>query len=234
MAIPYLPDSAPFSTAQRSWLNGFFAGIFGLQGAAPVNGNQVARTAAANGSNGATSNGASTAIAEPEADEEFPWHDPALSMNERLALAEGKKYPRKLMAAMAQLDCGACGYLCKTYSEAIADGTDKDLTKCGPGGKETSRKLKELVKEGPGTTEVTIKGAPAKIAEKAAPVPATFGRHHPFPARLLKCSPLNKPGSSKDTRFVSLSLAGSGMTYKVGDALGVFPENDLDLVGWVI
>ena len=32
------------------------------------------------------------------------------------------------MAAMAQLDCGACGYLCQTYAEAIADGEEKDLT----------------------------------------------------------------------------------------------------------
>ena len=64
MAIPYLPDNAPFSTVQRSWLNGFFAGIFGLQGAAPVN--SVARTGASSNGNGASSNGASTAVAEPE------------------------------------------------------------------------------------------------------------------------------------------------------------------------
>src|SRR6185437_1878311 len=81
-----------------------------------------------------------------EDNETFPWHDPALAMNERLKLAEGKRHDRVMMAAMAQLDCGACGYLCKTYAEAIADGSEKDLTKCGPGGKETSRKLKELVK----------------------------------------------------------------------------------------
>jgi DNA-binding NarL/FixJ family response regulator len=29
-----------------------------------------------------------------------------------------------MMAAMAQLDCGACGYLCKTYGEAIAEGKE--------------------------------------------------------------------------------------------------------------
>ena len=43
--------------------------------------------------------------------------------SERLALAEGKPAERKLMAAMAQLDCGACGYLCRSYAEAIARGT---------------------------------------------------------------------------------------------------------------
>ena len=66
-------------------------------------------------------------------------------MDERLKLAEGKPFERVLMAAMAQLDCGACGYLCKTYSEAIARGEDSDLTKCAPGGKDTAKKLKELM-----------------------------------------------------------------------------------------
>ena len=27
-------------------------------------------------------------------------------------------------------DCGACGYLCKTYAEAIARGEETDLTRC--------------------------------------------------------------------------------------------------------
>ena len=53
------------------------------------------------------------------------------------------------MAAMAQLDCGACGYLCRTYSEAIANGAEKSLTLCSPGGSETSKMLKRLVKEKP-------------------------------------------------------------------------------------
>lgn len=60
-------------------------------------------------------------------------------MDERLKLAEGKPFERVLMAAMAQLDCGACGYLCKTYSEAIARGEDSDLTKCIPAAKTRPR-----------------------------------------------------------------------------------------------
>src|SRR5436309_2696440 len=80
-----------------------------------------------------------SAPAALEHEEEFPWHDPAMPMEERLKLAEGRPLERKLMAAMAQLDCGACGYMCKTYSEAIASGEEKSLTKCTPGGKETSR-----------------------------------------------------------------------------------------------
>jgi len=226
-AIPVLPETAPFSPAQRSWLNGFLAGLLGSNGAATT-------TAPAVGG------GTTTATAAPpvEADDneaDFAWHDPALNITERLKLAEGKPFKRKLMAAMAQLDCGACGYLCKTYSEAIAEGKEKDLTRCAPGGKETVKKLKELVKEGPeaGSNGAAVAVAPAKPAAKSAERDR-FGRHNPFPSRLLKCEALNKPGSMKDTRLVCLDLKGSRMDYRVGDALGVFPENDPDLVAWVI
>ena len=64
-----------------------------------------------------------------------------------MKLAEDKPLPHKLMAAMAQLDCGSCGYVCKTYSAAIACGEETNLTLCSPGGKETKQMLKKLVKE---------------------------------------------------------------------------------------
>ncbi len=130
---PRAPRECPVLPRPRAWLNGFFAGLLGLEaGGSHAQGN----------GNG---NGATLATSPAEVEEDFPWHDPALPLAERLELAEGRPYPRRLMAAMAQLDCGACGYLCKTYSEAIARGEEKDLNRCTPGGKETSRKLKELV-----------------------------------------------------------------------------------------
>jgi sulfite reductase (NADPH) flavoprotein alpha-component len=237
MNAPSLPLNAPFSESQRSWLNGFFAGLVsqvsGAVGAMNGSGNGATATLA-----GAPAAPASLPVLD-DADEDMPWHDPALNLDERMKLVEGKPYARKLMGAMAQLDCGACGYLCKTYSEAIATGHEKDLTKCAPGGKETSRKVKDLVaKEGntaaPAGGAATAAPAVAAPSIKPAPGEAAFGRHNPFPARLLKCDPLNKPGSMKDTRFVSLDLKNSGLKYKVGDALGVVPENDPDLVAWVL
>ena len=118
ISIPVLPDSAPFSPAQRSWLNGFLAGLLN-PGTQDTNGANGAAVAAFSATPVA---GKAIAPAASDADEEFAWHDPALGLDERLKLAEGKPFNRKLMAAMAQLDCGACGYLCKSYSEAIADG----------------------------------------------------------------------------------------------------------------
>jgi sulfite reductase (NADPH) flavoprotein alpha-component len=126
----------------------------------------------------------------------------------------------RLMSAMAQLDCGSCGYVCKTYAEAIASGNDKDLTKCTPGGRETAKKLKELQASAPPMAVTVNRKTIAEVKSSG-----TYDRTNPFPARLLRSDNLNGPGSAKDTRLVCIDLRGSGITYKPGDALGVYPEN---------
>jgi sulfite reductase (NADPH) flavoprotein alpha-component len=59
---------------------------------------------------------------------------------------------------------------------------------------------------------------------------AAFDRQNPFAAPLLRCTPLTTPASEKDVRFAAFTLKGSGLKYEVGDALGVYPENDPELV----
>jgi sulfite reductase (NADPH) flavoprotein alpha-component len=54
---------------------------------------------------------------------------------------------------------------------------------------------------------------------------SAFHKDHPFPARLVENRLLNKPGSHKETRHIAVDIAGSGLAYKVGDSLGVFPTN---------
>src|SRR5579872_4531484 len=221
--VPVIPDSAPFTPTQRAWLNGFFAGLFGAQVA----------TAAGNGASAAMSALEPATAPAREEDESMPWHDPALPMNERLKLANGKPKERVLMAAMAQLDCGACGYLCQTYAEAIARGEEKDMTRCAPGGKDTAKKLKELMVAGGGAKIVT----PSEVGIKRADAGRRDGAHdrdNPFPARLLANRPLNKPGSAKDTRFIAFDLKGSGLSYTVGDSLGIYPENCPESVNWIL
>lgn len=211
-AVPVLPESAPFNAAQRAWLNGFFAGLIS-KGSAP--------------SSGGVAEASMPQVPAPAAqeDEEMPWHDPALGMDERLALTEGKPKERRLMAAMAQLDCGACGYLCQTYAEAIAVGNEKDLTKCAPGGRDTSKKLKELLAILPVDSVTVNGGKPAKPAAPARPS---------YLSRLLKNQPLNSSRSTKDTRLIVFDLHNSGLTYNAGDALGVIPENCPDAVNWIL
>ncbi len=177
--------------------------------------------------------GAAVAEAPPaQVEEDFPWHDPAMPMDERLKLAEGKPQERKLMAAMAQLDCGACGYICQSYSEAIARGEEKDLTRCTPGGRDTAKMLKQLVASAPKNVVPVSEVKVRKTADAAAPADGqvAWDRNNPFPARLVASKPLNGASSSKDTRLVEIDLRNSGIVYKPGDALGIFPENCPDLV----
>jgi sulfite reductase (NADPH) flavoprotein alpha-component len=55
--------------------------------------------------------------------------------------------------------------------------------------------------------------------------PGGFSKDNPFPAALLVNRVLNGEGSGKDTRHFEIGLEGSGLTYEVGDALGVCPTN---------
>ncbi|HLQ01412.1 MAG TPA: sulfite reductase subunit alpha [Burkholderiales bacterium] len=201
--LQLIPGTAPFSPAQRAWLSGFFAGMMAEEA-------QAAATPAA------------APAAGPE--EDFPWHEPTLALGERMKLAEGRPFERKLMAAMGQLDCGQCGYLCKTYAEAIAEGTERDVNRCVPGGKATAKKLKEMLADKPVVAVVRAKRAPAQAA-KAEDDPAGYSRDRPVLARLLRSEPLNAPSAEKQTQNVVLSLAGTGVEYAPGDSLGVWASN---------
>ena len=129
--IEIIPSSAPFSEAQRSWLNGFFAGLLS-DAPTPLSAEQGAAVmqGAGDGDDG-----------------EAPWHDQTMPIADRMKLAEGRPLRRRMMAAMAQQDCGQCGYNCNDYSDAIAVKSEARLNLCVPGGKETARMLKSLYEE---------------------------------------------------------------------------------------
>src|SRR5258708_2158186 len=163
--VEIIPSSAPFSEAQRSWLNGFFAGLLS-DAPAPLSAEQGAAVM-------------------PEEDDGAPWHDQTMPIADRMKLAEGKPLRRKMMAAMAQQDCGQCGYNCNDYSDAIANKAEPRLNLCVPGGKETARMLKTLNEElekppaaSSGPAVAPAPGVPAIPAEPGRsrdnPVPATF------------------------------------------------------------
>src|SRR3954453_19454720 len=149
--IEIIPQSAPFSEAKRSWLNGFFAGLLSSDGQTPLSAEQGA-------------SGLQGPSAHPD-DGEAPWHDQTLPIAERMKLADGRPLRRRMMAAMAQQDCGQCGYNCHDYSDAIASRTEPRLNLCVPGGKETARMLKALHEE--------LEKAPAASAANPAAPAAT-------------------------------------------------------------
>jgi sulfite reductase (NADPH) flavoprotein alpha-component len=244
-----IPETAPFSPEQRSWLNGFVTGLLSLDGG--INALTAAESAAL----------VPAVAASPEShaplhdgdDGQAPWHDPAMPLNERMQLAEGRPLRRRMMAAMGQQDCGQCGYNCEDYANAIFLKSEERLNLCVPGGKETARMLKNLYAEfGAIPAAAKPANAPAISAEVSAPaiakapaaVPTPAGpaaaavpaasRNHPAEVAFLSRIRLNKAGSSKETWHIELDLTGSGISYSVGDSLGIVPANHPALVDAVI
>jgi sulfite reductase (NADPH) flavoprotein alpha-component len=215
-----VPESAPFTPEQRQWLSGFFAGLLDGEAAA-LSPQDAARLMP----------GVEIGPAGDGDDGSAPWHDPAMPIVERMKLAEGRPLRRKLMAAMGQQDCGQCGYNCEDYAEAIFRKSEERMNLCVPGGKETARMLKALQAE-IGSVSAVVKtedNASAKPAEEAG-----RSRDNPALATFVSRTRLNKAGSEKETWHVEFDLTESGLDYAVGDAFGVFPSNDPDLVNAVI
>jgi sulfite reductase (NADPH) flavoprotein alpha-component len=238
--IPSLiPESAPFTPEQRTWLNGLFAGLFGLsESVTPVSSAEAAKLLSGL-LDGATNDFASPSdVVEGDgsaADEDAPWHDPAMPMAERMKLADGKPLPRRLMAAMAQQDCGQCGYNCKDYAGALFAKSEKRLNLCVPGGKETSRTLKQLYQEIDSAPLSPEAAQPAAIEAQTRTPPAPGrSRDNPVYATFLSRRRLNKSGSEKETWHIEIDLSGTDLDYVVGDSFGVFPANDHDLVAGVL
>jgi sulfite reductase (NADPH) flavoprotein alpha-component len=215
VAPEIIPVDAPFSDAQRAWLNRFFADALlrmqplpELTPAVPL---------------------------KPAEDDSTPWKDPAMAIEERMALAKDRPMRFRLMAAMAQQDCGQCGYNCADYSGAIFEQAEDKLNLCAPGGKATARMLKALVEEMGGG----VIGPEDVAARAASPKPETdvrpgYSRAHPVRARFVSRTRLNGPGSEKHTCHIELDLSDSGLQYEVGDSLGVFPANDPALADAII
>jgi sulfite reductase (NADPH) flavoprotein alpha-component len=228
--IPSLvPDTAPFSPEQRAWLNGFFAGLVSLDGAGV--------TALSPEQNAAMMPGAKNEFGDTD-DGEAPWHDQTMPMSERMTLAQGRPLRRKMMAAMAQQDCGQCGYNCEDYSNLIVTRKEERLNLCVPGGKETARMLKSLYedldKTPAGAPATAAKSIPAEAKAPASTPSSAPSRDNPATGKFLARTRLNRAGSEKTTWHIDIDLEGAGLSYAVGDSFGLFATNDPALVEAVI
>lgn len=209
-----IPETAPFPPEQRSWLNGFLAACLSVDGGV---------TPIAFDPDGAV-------VGRLDADDDdAPWRDQTLTLDARMKLAEGRPLRRRMMAAMAQQDCGQCGYDCARYAEALASGKEARLNLCAPGGRETARMLRTLTAEQGG-------GAPAAIE---TPAPAAGGargssRDTPAPVAFLSRRRLNGAGSAKETWHIDIDVSESGLDYAAGDSFGVFVRNDPGLADQII
>ena len=219
-----VPETAPFSHEQRAWLSGYLAALLAPDGqaATPLPGFNPAAAAGEPGPTLADSGDA-------------PWHDPSLPLDERLGLAAERPLAPRLMAAMAQQDCGQCGYNCADYANALFLKTEERLNLCAPGGKETVRALKKLAQE---IEHAKAESKPAgAVAEAPAPAETSVpgrSREDPATAALLTRRRLNAPHAEKETWHVEIDLTGTSVEYAVGDSLGVLPVNAPGLVDAVV
>ncbi|CAM5775291.1 sulfite reductase [Labrys miyagiensis] len=232
VAIPpqrsLIPENAPFSAEQRAWLDGFFGAILAAEGGAtpaepgPVTPSAPDKPAAVLADN-----------------DEAPWHDPGVALDERMSMARDRPLAPRLMAAMAQQDCGQCGYNCADYANALFLGKEERLTLCAPGGKETARMLKQLAAE-IGQDAAAPQGAALPAGETGASVHASpageagRSRDNPVSARFLSRRRLNGARSAKTTWHVEFDLSESGLDYVAGDSFGVFPRNTPGLADQII
>ncbi|TES53174.1 assimilatory sulfite reductase (NADPH) flavoprotein subunit [Halalkalibacterium halodurans] len=160
--------------------------------------------------------------------------DNALSFHEFL---HGRRAPKLEDLRYSVLALGDTSYefFCKTGKdfdqrlEALGATRLQPCVECDLDFEEPAAKWLEGViaslSEGQGQT---VPAQPA--APEAKAVETVYSRKNPFRAEVLENINLNGRGSNKETRHLELSLEGSGLTYEPGDALGIFPENDPELV----
>ncbi|MCY7751220.1 assimilatory sulfite reductase (NADPH) flavoprotein subunit [Bacillus inaquosorum] len=159
--------------------------------------------------------------------------DNALSFHEFL---HGRRAPKLEDLRFSVLALGDSSYefFCQTGKEfdqrleelggkRISPRVDCDLDYDEPAAEWLERVFEGLSEAGGGSA------APAPAASPQTGE-SSYSRTNPFRAEVLENLNLNGRGSNKETRHVELSLEGSGLTYEPGDSLGVYPENDPELV----
>ena len=86
-----------------------------------------------------------------------------------------------------------------------------------------------------GSGHKPIESASRPASTEPKPPPAMeFTRHNPVFAPVVDKKRLTHKESSKATLHLAFSIEGTGMTYEAGDACGVIPKNDLNLVAEVL
>ncbi|MEY2933556.1 MAG: hypothetical protein RL033_4305 [Pseudomonadota bacterium] len=212
--VPLIPDNAPFDEEQRAWLNGFLAGVLGLAASEPK------------------ASSAEAVLVAPARPRSEPPPPPR---------PEPDAQERRLLAVLAHLDCGQCGYSCQGYAHALAAGVEQDLSLCLPGGPATREALEGLLAAP--VRNLRLPQAPSEpprglsleeLAEESqmpASAPASSSeRRRSQRLRVKSQRRLTLADAGAEIREVVLDLSGNELSYRAGDCLAVFPHNDPDLV----
>lgn len=150
----------------------------------------------------------------------------------------GKKAPKLDRLQFAVLGLGDSSYpnfcqagkdfdsqLAKLGASRLLDRTDADLefqTTTDSWIEHLTAVLKEK------STQKSV--AITSSTQKTAVVSSKFMKENPFPATLLTNQRITDSTAQKDVRHLEFDLSGSNLTYQAGDALGVWFDNDPELV----
>lgn len=164
--------------------------------------------------------------------------EPPLSAVGFFEFVEGRKAPRLDGVRFAVLALGDSTYehycgagkrldarLAELGAERLAERVDCDVDYETPAATWSRAALELLAPKTPTTIPASVVGATASAA-----VASAFDKKNPFSAAVIDNLVLTGRNSSKETRHIELSLAGSGLTFEPGDALGMLPRNDPALV----
>lgn len=277
ITVPVIPDSAPFTTEQRAYLNGYLAGLFS-RGAldAVADGSTAAapKTAALKpltilfGSQTGTAEGLAKRAAKDAGRRGFAATvmdmaaftaaqlaqeqnvllitstygegEPPDNAKAFLSALGGPDAPRVPALRFSVCGLGDANYvkfnqcakdfdavLEKLGARRICERVECDLEYEGKFAGWLTKALNSLGAAAESSPALASGGA--AVESDTGTVPG-YSRQKPFLARLLTSRNLNAPGSAKQVHHVEFDLAGSGLTYAAGDALGVFAHNCPELV----
>lgn len=272
MKLPYIPEDAPFSAEQKSWLAGFLAGLHSrllvLDGAGPIAGAAQATAPALHilygsqtGNAEALANHAASsarsqglapvvqALGEVDLDVfaamrhvlvitstygEGEMPDNAQLFWDAISATTAPRIEHMHFAVLAIGDTGYDGYcqagkyidmrLEQLGAKRLRERVDCDVEYEDPAHSWLAAVLPDYAH-----VAGAAAGSTAATPVAAVALPGS-SRKMPYASSLLSNRRLSGAQSSKDIRHFEFDLEGSGLHYEAGDALGVIPVNDPQLV----
>jgi sulfite reductase (NADPH) flavoprotein alpha-component len=256
--VPILPEAAPFSPTARLWINGLLAGIFSRTGSPtqlqPATQNVTLLWASQTGNSEALTETLKTELTLAGIDAQSACMDdyPAGELGKAGSIIlisstygdgeppdNGRAFWEFLSEAprLEHLRYAVCGLGDSSYDQFCQHGKNLDARLAELGAERLAGRLDCDADHEPQITpwlNLIIKRLNG-VAEPHAPTaPAPHSKNRPFPAQLLANERLSAQGTDKDTRLIAFSLEDSGITYEVGDALGVWPTNCPALVDEIL
>lgn len=266
--VPLIPDNAPFSAEQRSWLNGFLAGVLnrGPASAMPAAAEAKRPLLIAFGSQSGNAESLAKRLAREASGRGFAARAAGLDSLQPADLAQEQNV-LVITSTWGEGDMpdNAVSFwdtLNQNGSSPKLDGVKFSILALGDknygdtfclAGKKLDERLAELgaerivervdcdvdfddlAKQWSNAAFTALSGSDSSdTSDQTDPAETGWSKKNPFPAKLLANITLNARGSAKDTRHIALSLAGSGLNYEVGDALGVHVQNCPEVVDAII